>query len=334
MTRPIILAPLIVVATLTTVALGQQSDSRAPQSEQPVRRTKTQARRDAKTRKPPASKSRKNTETSAENAIRQAVTSYVKAFNANSAKAVAEHWATNGVYVDRETGEKTRGRAAIQEQFADMFASGTPVRIQVSIQDIRQLTETVVVHDGTARVLSRGEVSESAYTAIHVRQGKSWKIDSVRENILPSAPVISNNYEHLKQLGWMVGDWVDVADDATVTTNCQWTKNRNFLTRSFKVASKAGIELEGTQVIGWDPVRRRIRSWVFDSDGGFGEGVWSRDGDRWMVKSRQVMADGSTGSSTNVFRYIDNDRFSWKSFAREVNGKFQPNLEETVIVRR
>ena len=29
-----------------------------------------------------------------------------------------------------------------------------------------------------------------------------------------------------------------------------------------------------TQRIGWDPAAKQIRSWEFDSEGGFGEGTW------------------------------------------------------------
>ena len=46
---------------------------------------------------------------------------------------------------------------------------------------------------------------------------------------------------------------------------------------SFK-AGKDGFQLSGTEVIGWDPTSRSIRSWVFDSDGSFGQAVWTRRG--------------------------------------------------------
>ena len=46
-------------------------------------------------------------------------------------------------------------------------------------------------------------------------------------------------------------------------------------------------DLEGTQVIGWDPAAGTIRSWMFDSDGGFGEGTWSKKDNSWIVKFSQ-----------------------------------------------
>ena len=55
-----------------------------------------------------------------------------------------------------------------------------------------------------------------------------------------------------------------------------------------------------TQRIGWDPLARQFRSWEFDSEGGFGEGRWSRDGDRWVVKHTGVRPEGTTASATNI----------------------------------
>lgn len=49
-----------------------------------------------------------------------------------------------------------------------------------------------------------------------------------------------------------------------------------FCSCSFKVSVPSMDDLEGTQVIGWDPAAGTIRSWMFDSDGGFGEGTWSK----------------------------------------------------------
>ena len=48
--------------------------------------------------------------------------------------------------------------------------------------------------------------------------------------------------------------------------------------------SRARTRSRGTQRIGWDPVAGQFRSWDFDSQGGYSEGLWSRDGDRWIIK--------------------------------------------------
>ena len=110
----------------------------------------------------------------------------------------------------------------------------------------------------------------------------------------PAAPEViasANDAEAtspLEVLDWMVGTWVDAGEDATIVTDCSWTKNRKFLKRSFKVKIDEEVTLEGDQFVGWDPLAGQIRSWTFDSEGGVGEGLWIQDGNRWLVKTSFV----------------------------------------------
>lgn len=92
--------------------------------------------------------------------------------------------------------------------------------------------------------------------------------------------------------------------------------------------------LEGTQVVGWDPIESRIRSWTFDSEGGFGEGHWIQDGNRWLVKTSYVLASGERASALNVFTYVDQNTFRWQSIDREIAGELQPNIPEVTVVRQ
>jgi len=138
----------------------------------------------------------------------------------------------------------------------------------------------------------------------------------------------------LDELAWMVGKWVDQGEDATITTSCRWTKNRSFFSRSFKVTMNKEVTLEGTQVVGWDPIESRIRSWTFDSEGGFGEGHWTQDGNRWLVKTSYVLASGERASALNVFTYVDQNTFRWQSIDREIAGELQPNIPEVTVVRQ
>ena len=58
----------------------------------------------------------------------------------------------------------------------------------------------------------------------------------------------------LDALEWMVGEWLDQGAESTITTSCSWTMNRRFLSRSFKVTIDNEVTLEGTQMVGWDPI--------------------------------------------------------------------------------
>jgi hypothetical protein len=138
----------------------------------------------------------------------------------------------------------------------------------------------------------------------------------------------------LEELDWMVGQWVDQAEDATITTECAWTKNRKFLKRSFKVKVDDEVALEGDQFVGWDPLAKQIRSWTFDSEGGFGEGRWIRDGNRWLVKASFVLAGGERASALNVITYVDQDTLRWQSVDREIAGELLPSIPEVTVVRQ
>ncbi|MFI4874585.1 MAG: DUF4440 domain-containing protein, partial [Blastopirellula sp. JB062] len=94
------------------------------------------------------------------------------------------------------------------------------------------------------------------------------------------------------------------------------------------------IESSGMQIIGWDPSVKQIRSWVFDSDGGFGEGTWSKKGDSWQVQLNGVAPNGSKSSSVNVFTKIDEDAFSWQSVSRVSGGELLPNVDPIVVRRQ
>jgi hypothetical protein len=143
----------------------------------------------------------------------------------------------------------------------------------------------------------------------------------------------SESASPLHDLAWMVGRWIDESDEARITTECSWSHGEKFLKRSFQITTDDEVVLTGTQMIGWDPIEERIRSWTFDSEGGRGEGRWFRDGDRWLVKTSFVLATGERASAINVITYIDDDTLRWQSTNREIGGELQPNIPEVTVVR-
>jgi uncharacterized protein (TIGR02246 family) len=232
-------------------------------------------------------------------------------------------------------GVRLVGRQAIEKEFEAAFAEHPGAVLAVKVDTIRFVTSEVAIEEGTAEVTSSPETtaSRSGYAAVHVKRDGVWQIDSIRETDLPPAEETAPG-DHLSQLAWLVGDWADQGEGATVETSVTWTKNKTFLSYAFKVSTGNVDELEGTQVVGWDPVAKTIRSWMFDSEGGFGEGVWSREGDRWLVKFRQILANGRTASSTNVYSYVDDNTFTWQCIGREVDGEFLPNVDPVTLVRK
>ena len=70
---------------------------------------------------------------------------------------------------------------------------------------------------------------------------------------------------------------------------------------------------EITEIIGWDPNREQLRSWLFSSDARFAEGSWSRQGNVWTLRLEDAGGDchctlTRVGPDEMTCR-CDNDRF-------------------------
>jgi uncharacterized protein (TIGR02246 family) len=267
----------------------------------------------------------------AEVAIKKAVAAYVEAFNKHDAKALAEQWSPEAVYLNRVTGEEVVGQKAIAEQFTAIFKERPNLKIDVSTESIQFLSPNVAVEHGTAKLAAaKGEPEEIEYTAVYVKREGKWLLDRVTDK---APEVVPSHYEQLKPLEWMVGRWVDDTEDARVETECNWTKNRNFLTRSFTVTVGDQVDMSGMQVIGWDAAAKQIRSWTFDSDGGFAEAVWTHKKDRWYVHNKGILADGQKATMVNIIKPLDKDSFTWQTTERTLAGEILPNVAEVKIVR-
>lgn len=266
-----------------------------------------------------------------EDAIRAKIDSYVAAYNRGDAKAVAAHWSETGQWTNPD-GKRISGRAAIEREMVKMFAESKGVRIEVLDSSVRLVAPDAAVEEGTVRVLRPGEApSDFPYIAVHVKKDGQWALDSVRETEAADAAPASSP---LQDLAWLVGEWVDASPDADGEARVAWTKNKTFLSYSFKVSAPGMDDLEGTQVIGWDPAAGTIRSWMFDSDGGFGEGTWTKKGDTWVVQFSQVLPDGRKASQTNIYTLVDANAFTWRSVGRKLDGQFLPNVDDAKMVRK
>lgn len=267
-----------------------------------------------------------------EAAILAAIDSYAATFNKGDAKALAEHWTENGEFVT-PAGDVLKGREALESDFSAFFKKNEGAKLELVETQIKLLSPGVASETGIARVILAGQSpSETTYEAIHVKTAEGWRIDSVKEDAAPEpAPT---HYQQLQSLEWTIGTWVDNAEEGvTVETTGRWTTNNNFIVRTFRVFIQEQVEFEGTQVIGWDPCAGAIRSWTFDSDGGFGVGRWSNSGNRWTVQALNVLPDGRRGSSTNIYELLDENTIEFKSIGRQVDGELLPSIKTFTIVR-
>jgi hypothetical protein len=128
-------------------------------------------------------------------------------------------------------------------------------------------------------------------------------------------------------------DWVDEGDESMVSFACQAVDNGNFLVRKFTIRSAGHEVMSGSQRIGWDPVTGKHRAWIFDSDGGYAEGTWHRNGNHWFLKSTGVTADGDSASGTSIYTLVNEHTMTWQSVDQEIAGVPQPDSDVVIIVR-
>ncbi len=267
---------------------------------------------------------------SAEDEIRAADAAYIDAFARRDAKALAALWSEEAEYVNPATGQRAKGRAAIEKQFAEIFESSGEAKIELSNVSVRLLTPDVAVEEGSACVTRPAAAPESStYTAIFVKKNGQWLLDTVRETDLPEPP---SHASQLSELAWLVGTWKN--EGATVESTFAWDKNENFLTMKFSASAEGELDMDGTEFIGWDPARQQIRSWLFDTDGGFAEGVWTQQDQRWIVKSVSTLPDGRLGSSVNIYTKVDDNTLTWESTDRDVDGDVLPNIGPITVHRK
>jgi uncharacterized protein (TIGR02246 family) len=263
--------------------------------------------------------------------IEAAVQSYASAFNARDAKTLSSHWAPEGVYINRSTGEQVVGRDAIGQQFEARFAGEDVPKLILASNSIEFVSPNVALERGTATITEVDEsVSTTNYKTVLIKQDGKWLLDRVTEE---NNTVQASNYEHLKELEWIIGTWVDESDGLSIRYECDWTTHKNYISRKYTVSREGDVVSSGLQVIGWDAKNKNIRSWLFDSDGGFVSGTWSGQDGRWVVQSVATLQNGESGSFTSIFRQLEDGSYSWKKINRSLNGEILANINEAIVRR-
>jgi hypothetical protein len=142
---------------------------------------------------------------------------------------------------------------------------------------------------------------------------------------------IVSTYGQLQPLEWLVGEWIDEGRTEVVEASFRWDENKSFLLEEFQVIREGSVVLKGTQRIGWDPQAKQIRSWIFDSAGGFGDAVWTAVEDDWVCTVKAVRTDGTSASATRTLTRAAQDRVIWSATDRLDDGERLPDLAVTMV---
>jgi uncharacterized protein (TIGR02246 family) len=267
-----------------------------------------------------------------EKALLEAIFDYREAFNRGDAEAVAKHFTAEGEFVE-DGGQAVHGREAIATELAAFFKQYPEAKLNVQVDWFRWVSPDVVVAEGKATITPKsGAPLSGAYTTVHTKEKGQWKIAFIRE-ALGQGKQGKTREQVLNELDWMIGDWVDSDDTGTLKINVKWSRNKAYLVRSFTVTSKNEVELEGTEIVGWDPANNVLRSWVFDTNGGFASGTWKQKGKSWYCHLAGVQADGKKASAVHIFTPQGADSYTFQSIGRTLDGEVQPDIDEVTVKR-
>lgn len=263
--------------------------------------------------------------TEAEKVSKAQTDAYIAAFNKGDVKALGTMYAEDAQYTS-DDGDTIIGRPAIIEGLKQFFGKNKGAKLDVKVDSARFIAPDVLVEKGLATI---GDET-TQYVSNYIKKDGAWLISELDERVLPPADAAE---VALDELSWMVGSWKDNSPAVTVATTVDWTKNKHFLRRSISITREGDDSMDATEVVGYDPVAGGIRSWVFDSEGGFGEGTWKREGNKWIVSFAATAPDGSTSTAQHIITYIDDKKYTWESINRESEGEALPNLDKIEVVR-
>jgi len=249
------------------------------------------------------------------------------AFNAGDVDAIVGMFLTDGELID-ESGLLYRGQSELRELFSQYFAKFPGAKLSLRIDSIRKVGDSVVIEEGT-RFLDAGEsaFAQIRYIATLAKQDGKWKLASIREFDDQPAPTPG---DRLRPLAWLVGDWVSESSDLAMRISYRWDEDKNFLVGKFHATRDGQVVLKTEQKIGWDPLSGKVRSWLFDSDGGFGGGLWTPIEDGWLIKSESTEPAGTIGFATVVYRQLDQDRYQMIGTDRLIGNERAADFDVTV----
>jgi uncharacterized protein (TIGR02246 family) len=276
---------------------------------------------------PPA----KGRPTEAEQAVRSAADAYRQALDKQDVEAIVGFWTPEADYVD-QLGRVYKIHSGLSQakklsQEAQHIAHLAPKTETVGI---RLVTPDVAIEDGSFERIGQlaGPAPQGRYTAVWVKRDGRWLIDGVRET-----PVhVEDSSDAIDDLGWLIGDWVAEGPHAAAEISCTWGKDESYIVTQLKLRPEVGEPFSATQVIGWDPSTQKIRSFMFDSRGGFNEGVWINEGDAWVVRSTESHPNGKRTNSMKIYSRVDENTAIWESIDDEVAG--QPGAELRMRITR
>lgn len=247
---------------------------------------------------------------------------FIEAFNKGDAKAVSEFWTPEGAYTD-QAGREYKGRAALEKMYKQFFAENQGAKLTIHVKSLRAISADVAMEEGiTEVVMPHGDPPTAAkFVAVLVKKGDAWYFENVHDSVaLPPS-----NAEHFDGLTWLLGEWVGESQKGqSAQFSYEWAENRNFIVSHFAITVNGVPVSGGRHILAWDAADKTIRSWSFYSGGGFGEGTWKQNGNKWTIQTTSKTPNGKQVSMSSVVEQTDADHMTWQVTEVSIDGKKQP----------
>lgn len=276
-----------------------------------------QERKPANVSKP--AEDQKSSEQAAEKLAGQLTT----AFNAGKADEIAGLFVDKGELIDEE-GNTYQGHDEIKKLLTTYFEKFPGAITKIVTDSVRHVGPVSIIEGNRTTTTKEHEPAQVRFILIAANADSGLKIVSLRDfadSVDTAAP------QHLAPLDFLIGDWVNEGADARVKISYKWTEDKKFIVGEFHVIAEGKTASKSTQRIGWDPVLSKVRSWTFDSDGGFAEAVWTQVETGWVLDSSAVLPDGQTGSAVITITAAENGRFKMVGTNRVVGNVLEDDFE-------
>ncbi len=252
------------------------------------------------------------------------------AFNAGKVDELTTMFLAKGEVID-ESGVVYAGSQEIKEVFTALFTRFPATKLTRDIEAIR-VAGPIAIEEGTRVMKTNDDAASTSlrYVAVWSKTETGWRLASHRDFANDAPPT---NNDRLQSIAWMEGDWINEGFDGVVMISFKWSEDKNYLLGEFNVGSKEGAARKSSQRIGWDPNAGKIRSWLFDADGGFSEATWNVLEESVIIKSNSVNPDGSTSSATITLTPTSENAFTFAGSQRIVADNLEPDSSITVVRR-
>jgi ketosteroid isomerase-like protein len=266
----------------------------------------------------------------AEAEILKASKQLIDGLNNADVDAVLSMFLADAELID-DSGTVFLGHEELKTLFKTYFETFQGSKTVAEIESIRLVGGLALV-DGT-RVISGKDGKDTAvlrFATVWKKTDAGYKLASLRDvqEPLPLTP-----HEALTGIEWITGHWVNEGTDAKVDLNYRWTEDGNFIVGDILITAGDTVVMKSFQRIGWDAVEGKYRSWTFDSDGGFGEGLWHATPDGWTLQSKAISPDGIRGTAVTKIATDGKDRFEVFGLHRVTDGIEEPDYQYTVVRR-